>query len=123
MTPSGAVLPCHAAETIDGLRFDSVLERSLGEIWRDSEAFNRYRGTAWMPDPCRGCEHRERDWGGCRCQALALTGDAANTDPAVLGKFINTVMEGMSVQARDGATINELLSIAKMALDRWPAAI
>lgn len=81
VTPEGKVLPCHAAETIEGLRFDSVLERGLDEIWRDSEAFNRYRGTAWMPEPCRGCEHRERDWGGCRCQALALSGRADTLDP------------------------------------------
>jgi len=81
ITPEGKVLPCHAAETIEGLRFDSVLERSLDEIWRDSDAFNRYRGTDWMPEPCRGCEHRERDWGGCRCQALALSGRADTLDP------------------------------------------
>lgn len=81
ITPEGKVLPCHAAETIEGLRFDNVRERGLGEIWRDSDAFNRYRGTAWMPEPCRGCEHRERDWGGCRCQALALSGRADTLDP------------------------------------------
>lgn len=82
ITPSGNVLPCHAAETIAGLTFDNVRERSLGDIWRNSDAFNRFRGTAWMPDPCRSCARREIDWGGCRCQAFALTGDAANTDPA-----------------------------------------
>lgn len=81
VTPSGRVLPCHAAETIPDLRFDSVLERPLEEIWERSEAFERFRGTAWMPEPCASCERREIDWGGCRCQALALTGDAANTDP------------------------------------------
>jgi pyrroloquinoline quinone biosynthesis protein E len=82
VTPAGRVLPCHAAETIPGLRFDSVTERSLGDIWYGSEAFNRFRGTAWMPDRCRACERREIDWGGCRCQALALTGEAGETDPA-----------------------------------------
>lgn len=81
VSPEGKVLPCHAAETIDGLHFDSVRERSLGEIWRESEAFARFRGTDWMPEPCRGCEHRERDWGGCRCQALALSGRADTLDP------------------------------------------
>jgi pyrroloquinoline quinone biosynthesis protein E len=81
ITPEGKVLPCHAAETIADLHFESVRERSLGEIWRDSEAFRRYRGTGWMPEPCRGCEHRERDWGGCRCQALALSGRADTLDP------------------------------------------
>src|SRR5262249_36621566 len=82
ITPHGRVLPCHAAETIPGLRFESVAERPLAEIWRDSPAFLAFRGTAWMPEPCRSCERREIDWGGCRCQALALTGDAAAVDPA-----------------------------------------
>lgn len=81
VTPSGKVLPCHAAETIPGIVFDSVQEKSLEHIWRHSEAFNRFRGTAWMPEPCRSCERREIDWGGCRCQALAITGDAARADP------------------------------------------
>jgi len=82
VTPSGKVLPCHAAETIPGMVFDNVRERSLGEIWRGSSAFQRFRGTGWMPEPCRSCELREVDWGGCRCQALAFAGDAALTDPA-----------------------------------------
>jgi pyrroloquinoline quinone biosynthesis protein E len=81
VTPSGKVLPCHAAETLPGFAFPSVKEASLAEIWRHSDAFNRFRGTAWMPEPCRSCERREIDWGGCRCQAFALTGDAAATDP------------------------------------------
>ena len=80
--PSGKVLPCHAAETIPGLRFDSVRDRPLDEIWETSDAFQRFRGTGWMPEPCRSCDRREIDWGGCRCQAFALTGDAARTDPA-----------------------------------------
>lgn len=82
ITPAGLVLPCHAAQSITGLRFDSVRERSLREIWANSEAFERFRGTAWMPEPCRSCELREVDWGGCRCQAMAITGDAGATDPA-----------------------------------------
>jgi pyrroloquinoline quinone biosynthesis protein E len=82
ISPAGKVLPCHAAETITDLRFDTVAERSLRAIWEDSEAFNRYRGTDWMPEPCRSCERREIDWGGCRCQAFALTGNAGATDPA-----------------------------------------
>ncbi len=80
--PSGRVLPCHAAETIPGLRFDSVRDRPLHEIWETSDAFRRFRGTGWMPEPCRSCDRREIDWGGCRCQAFAITGDAARTDPA-----------------------------------------
>jgi pyrroloquinoline quinone biosynthesis protein E len=79
--PSGTVVPCHAAETIPGIVFPSVREQGLADIWYRSDAFNRFRGTDWMPEPCRGCDRREIDWGGCRCQALALTGDAARTDP------------------------------------------
>ena len=82
VTPSGTVLPCHAAETLPGLRFPNVGTANLAEIWRNDPAFARFRGTDWMPEPCHGCERREIDWGGCRCQAFALTGDAARTDPA-----------------------------------------
>lgn len=82
ITPSGKVLPCHAAETLPGLTFPHVGEASLADIWYRSPAFARFRGTGWMPEPCRSCEAREVDWGGCRCQAFALTGDAARTDPA-----------------------------------------
>lgn len=82
VTPSGTVLPCHAAETLPGLRFPNVRETNLADIWREDPAFARFRGTEWMPEPCRSCERREIDWGGCRCQAFALTGDAARADPA-----------------------------------------
>jgi PqqA peptide cyclase len=81
VTPSGKALPCHAAETLPGLRFPSVTAMSLRAIWYQSEAFARFRGTDWMPDPCRSCDRREIDFGGCRCQAFQLTGDAARTDP------------------------------------------
>jgi pyrroloquinoline quinone biosynthesis protein E len=82
ITPTGTVLPCHAAETLPGVAFPSVREQSLATIWQEAPAFELFRGTDWMAEPCRSCERREIDWGGCRCQALALTGDAANTDPA-----------------------------------------
>jgi pyrroloquinoline quinone biosynthesis protein E len=82
VTPSGRVLPCHAAETIPGLEFWSVRDHALQEIWRDAPAFQAFRGTDWMPEPCRSCDLREVDFGGCRCQALAIAGDAAATDPA-----------------------------------------
>ena len=82
VSPAGRVLPCHAAESIAGMTFPTVREVSLHEAWYKGEAFNRFRGTSWMPPPCRGCTHAEKDWGGCRCQAFALTGDAASTDPA-----------------------------------------
>ena len=79
--PDGTVLPCHAAHTIPGLTFDKVTERPLAEIWRDSDAFNAFRGFDWMQEPCRSCERKTRDFGGCRCQAMAFVGDPAATDP------------------------------------------
>ena len=82
VTPSGRVLPCHAAQTIPGLGFWSVRDRPLRAIWEESPAFNAFRGTAWMREPCASCARKELDFGGCRCQALALTGDAHRADPA-----------------------------------------
>jgi len=81
VTPAGKVLPCHAAETIPGLEFWSVREHSLTDIWMDSPAFNAFRGTDWMRESCRSCERRDIDFGGCRCQAFAITGDARAADP------------------------------------------
>jgi pyrroloquinoline quinone biosynthesis protein E len=83
VAPNGDVLPCQAASTIPGLEFANVRERPLDWIWTESDAFARFRGTDWMGQPCRTCPlgRQETDWGGCRCQALRLTGDAAATDP------------------------------------------
>jgi len=81
VSPDGLALPCHAAHTLPGLSFDRVQDRSLEEIWQHSDAFNAYRGEAWMPEPCRSCDRRAADFGGCRCQAFHLTGNAAATDP------------------------------------------
>src|SRR5204863_169646 len=82
VAPDGLVLPCHAAHTLPGLTFDNARTRPLADIWRHSAAFGAFRGEAWMPEPCRSCERRAVDFGGCRCQAYHLTGDAAATDPA-----------------------------------------
>jgi PqqA peptide cyclase len=82
VNPTGEVLPCPTASSaIPDLRFDNVRTRALDWIWRESESFNRFRGTEWMPEPCQSCPQREIDFGGCRCQAALLTGNAANTDP------------------------------------------
>ncbi len=81
VTPAGKVLPCHAAESIPGLEFWSVREHALADIWKSSPAFNAFRGTDWMTEPCRSCERRHVDFGGCRCQAFAVTGDARAADP------------------------------------------
>ncbi|MET9551676.1 pyrroloquinoline quinone biosynthesis protein PqqE [Streptomyces sp. NPDC006645] len=82
VAPDGTVLPCPAAATLPGLHAPNVKDHSLEWIWHESTAFNLYRGEEWMRDPCRGCELRAKDFGGCRCQAHALTGDATRTDPA-----------------------------------------
>ena len=81
ITPTGEVLPCHAAHAIEQLRFESVKTRPLTEIWHDSPGLNAFRGYDWMQEPCRSCPHKEQDFGGCRCQAFLLTGDPAATDP------------------------------------------
>lgn len=81
VNPRGDVLPCQAANAIPDMTFPNVREHDLAWIWRQSEAFNRFRGFDWMPEPCRSCPERERDFGGCRCQAALLTGDAGRTDP------------------------------------------
>jgi pyrroloquinoline quinone biosynthesis protein E len=82
ITPAGRALPCHAAETIPGLTFDNVRDASLSDIWYRGVAFNAFRGTDWMKEPCRSCARKDLDFGGCRCQAMALAGDASATDPA-----------------------------------------
>jgi pyrroloquinoline quinone biosynthesis protein E len=82
VTPSGKVLPCHAAETIPGLEFDNVRDKPLGGIWRSSAAFETFRGLDWMEEPCTSCERKAACRGGCRCQALAITGSARQADPA-----------------------------------------
>ena len=79
--PAGFALPCHAARTIPGLDFSNVRESPLEWIWHESPAFRRFRGEDWMQEPCRTCERREIDFGGCRCQALLLVQDANATDP------------------------------------------
>ena len=81
IAPDGSALPCHAAAQLPGLEFPNVRDHSVVQIWNDSDAFNRFRGFDWMKEPCRSCPEKEKDFGGCRCQAYMLTGDAANADP------------------------------------------
>lgn len=81
VTPDGTALPCHSARVLPGLEFPSVRQHSVEWIWNDSPAFNRYRGAHWMKEPCHSCPEKASDFGGCRCQAYLLTGDACNADP------------------------------------------
>jgi pyrroloquinoline quinone biosynthesis protein E len=96
ISPSGKVLPCHAAETIPDLEFWNVKDKSLEAIWNASPAFNAFRGTSWMREPCRSCERKEIDWGGCRCQALAITGAASEADPVCHKSPLHARMKEMA---------------------------
>lgn len=101
VTPDGTVLPCHAAQTIPHLTFENVRDTPLSEIWNNSAAFNAYRGTDWMPEPCRSCERKEVDYGGCRCQALAIAGDASATDPVCIKSPAHDKVKAMLATASD----------------------
>jgi len=101
--PAGRALPCHAAGVIPGLEFASVREQSLRSIWEDSPAFNRFRDENWMPEPCRTCDRRARDFGGCRCQAFLLTGDATATDPVCILAPAHPVIEEALRSVNGGA--------------------
>ena len=81
IAPDGTALPCHTARMLPGLEFPNVRDSSVRDIWYSSEGFNRYRGTGWMKEPCRSCPEREKDLGGCRCQAYMLANDPAMADP------------------------------------------
>ncbi len=81
ISPDGTALPCHAARQLPGLEFPNVKDHSVSWIWNDSPDFNKFRGTSWMKEPCKSCDEKHKDLGGCRCQAYMLTGDAANADP------------------------------------------
>jgi len=104
IAPDGVALPCHAARMLPGLEFPSVRQRPLDWIWHDSPAFNRYRGDTWMKEPCRSCPEKTRDFGGCRCQAYLLTGDAANADPVCeLSPHHQAVLDAVAAAQRDDA--------------------
>lgn len=81
VTANGDVLPCHSARVLPNMQFPNVRENGLEWVWKDSPAFNKYRGDDWMKEPCRSCAEKEKDLGGCRCQAFMLTGDAEGADP------------------------------------------
>lgn len=105
INPTGKVLPCHAAEVIPGMKFENVRERNLDCIWRESSSFQQFRGEEWMPEPCRCCDQRSVDFGGCRCQALLLTGDASATDPACSLAPAHQIVEAALLEANSNDTI------------------
>jgi len=102
VTPEGRVLPCHAAASLPALEFWSVPGRALRVCWEDAPGMNAFRGEGWLPEPCRSCPERGRDFGGCRCQAFALAGDAAVTDPAcVLAPRHDVVLDARRAAERE----------------------
>ena len=106
INPSGKTLPCHAAEVLPGLAFENVREKSLEWIWQESESFCKFRDEEWMPEPCRSCERRGEDFGGCRCQAFLLAGDAQVTDPACSLAPAHHLVESAVREANSGAAVS-----------------
>lgn len=102
ITPDGTALPCHSARQLP-VEFPNVREHSIEYIWRHSFGFNKFRGYDWMPEPCRSCDEKEQDFGGCRCQAFMLTGDAANADPVCSKSAQHSVILAARKQAEQDA--------------------
>jgi pyrroloquinoline quinone biosynthesis protein E len=100
VTPDGTALPCHTAKMLPGLSFPNVRDMSVREIWYESEGFNHFRGDAWMKAPCRTCPEKEKDHGGCRCQAYMLAGDAAAADPVCEFSPDHAVVEAAVARAQ-----------------------
>jgi PqqA peptide cyclase len=107
INPAGKVLPCHAAEVIPGIAFENVRETSLESIWQRSPSFQHFRGEEWMPEPCRSCDQRTVDFGGCRCQALLLAGDATVTDPVCSLAPAHHIVEAALAEANSGAQVSQ----------------
>jgi len=115
ITPSGDALPCHAAPIIPGLKFENVKNRSLREIWEHSEAFQKFRGEDWMQEPCKSCDRRAQDFGGCRCQAMLLAGDAAATDPVCSLAPQRPKVDAILAQINDSSSAETVLVTAAAA--------
>jgi PqqA peptide cyclase len=125
INPAGKVLPCHAAEVLPGLTFENVREKTLEWIWQESSSFGRFRGQDWMPEPCRSCDRRGEDFGGCRCQAFLLAGDALVTDPACSLAPTHAIVESAVRDANSGAPIaqpaasSSFVQLQKQAGELW----
>jgi pyrroloquinoline quinone biosynthesis protein E len=118
ISPGGEALPCHAAGVIPGLVFDNVREHSLSWIWTESSAFQKFRGESWMREPCRSCDRRKEDFGGCRCQAFLLAGDAAATDPVCsLSPRHETVLQTIRLAPSEVVAAGTLIDAWKYRLN------
>jgi pyrroloquinoline quinone biosynthesis protein E len=125
VNPAGKVLPCHAAEVLPGLSFENVRQKTLEWIWQESSSFRRFRGEDWMPEPCRSCERRTEDFGGCRCQAFLLAGDATATDPACSLAPAHHLVEAAVGEAKAAASLaqptpaSSFVQLQKLTADLW----
>ena len=123
INPAGRVLPCHAAEVLPGLAFENVRDKTLEWIWQESASFRRFRGEDWMPEPCRICDRRTEDFGGCRCQALLLAGDATATDPACSLAPAHSIVESAVREANATvarpASASSFVQLQKLNRDLW----
>jgi pyrroloquinoline quinone biosynthesis protein E len=125
INPAGKVLPCHAAEVLPGMSFENVREKTLEWIWRESASFQKFRGEDWMPEPCRSCDRRTEDFGGCRCQAFLLAGDATVTDPACSLAPAHSIVESAVRDANTSAEVahpapaNSFVQLQKQTTDLW----
>ena len=123
INPAGKVLPCHAAEVLPGLSFENVREKTLEWIWQESSSFQRFRGEDWMPEPCRTCDRRTEDFGGCRCQAYLLAGDAKATDPACSLAPSHSIVEAAVREANADvakpATASSFVQLQRQTRELW----
>jgi len=125
INPAGKVLPCHAAEVLPGLSFENVREKALEWIWQESASFRKFRGEGWMPEPCRSCDRRTEDFGGCRCQAFLLAGDATVTDPACSLAPSHSIVESAVREANSDAALaqptaaSSFVQLQKQTTDLW----
>jgi pyrroloquinoline quinone biosynthesis protein E len=125
INPAGKVLPCHAAEVLPGLLFENVREKTLQWIWQKSPSFQKFRGEDWMPEPCRSCDRRTEDFGGCRCQAFLLAGDATVTDPACSLAPSHALVESAVREANSGASAaqpasaSSFVQLQKQSAELW----
>jgi pyrroloquinoline quinone biosynthesis protein E len=125
INPSGKVLPCHAAEVLPGLTLENVREKALEWIWQESSSFQRFRGEEWMQEPCRSCEFRTEDFGGCRCQAFLLAGSDTVTDPACSLAPTHGIVEAAVLEANTESCIakpaqgSSFVQLQKLTADLW----
>jgi pyrroloquinoline quinone biosynthesis protein E len=125
INPAGKVLPCHAAEVLPGLSFENVREKTLAWIWQESSSFRKFRGEDWMPEPCRSCDRRGEDFGGCRCQAFLLAGDAMVTDPACSLAPAHAIVESVVREVNSSANVaqampaSSFVQLQKQTADLW----